>query len=208
MKLAPEMVIASIILSLVVPGGNAEARQNQITVQLFQQPCWLKGPLDKKQLQQIHSITPGNIFPLESADKVLSSLKIVRSASKLPKPLESYRIQLQKHLEALEAFFKYSRMASVEKNPKIFNEGVKDYIRRNSKTIHQRSVLFKNNMRRKRRKQFLAELLEIYQESITPNPESDFHRGLSQLKVRYNCEFDRNHDAGHQEADEDEGSES
>ncbi len=174
----------------------SHAKQNQISVKLFGQPCFLKGDVSKKILNQIHSITPENVFPVQSAKDVKKSQRRVDSVKNIPTALKPYLSQLTRYLEAHRTFFEASKAATRAKDPTLFLERIKPFVERNHQALEHRAQLFRKQLNSHQRSAFISELLEIYKESTLPSPEEEFHRGLDQMKIRYNCEFDRNHEAG------------
>ncbi len=101
--------------------ATAASSNSQIQIILFGQPCMLQGPFDSKALQEIHSISPEEIYPttpgknanLEQARKALEKIRALKS---LPAALTPYRDRLIKRLEAQLNFFTALNTYKKDKN--------------------------------------------------------------------------------------------
>lgn len=158
-------------------------------------------------LDQVHALTPGSIFPVESPDQVARAVTTLNANPTIPEAFKSYRSKLKSHLQSLDTFFQASKEASEKNDAKVFMNGVHKHILRNKKTLVEKSAFLAQKLPAKERTQKIVDLLEVYKESIEPNPEPEFHRALKEMKIRYDCDFDQIRDHGGDPAEEEEPTE-
>lgn len=191
--------------------NSATPPQNEIPVQLFGQPCVLRGPLEKAALKAIHSISPDQMGPteeemsgptprLEDLKKAATALK---GASPIPPLLDRYRERLSRRLDAQIAFAEGMQAAQRTQSASPLLTATKPYLQtavsahggRAKKTSQQfetlaRKIFTATASRSKASGQSEAQsLYDLYSESIESDPEEDFHRAIRRLNIRYHCNF-------------------
>lgn len=163
----------------------------EIKVTLFGQPCLLQGPTDVATLKLIHSISPAEIDPTDSADlkRILAKIKSPASLS-LPPQLDHYRESLTKRLEAQIAFHEASEIFS--KTGKIDALAAleqKYFSSRESKTAKTYQAQLAKFAKKGPATETYS-LMEVFNEGIEPDPEEEFHRAIHKINIEYNCSYD------------------
>lgn len=166
---------------------------------LLGQPCLLQGPFTELILKSIHSIGPAQIYPTLSPQNIPSSLEQsrkalekIRSSSSLHALLDRYREKLRKRLEAQAAFM--TALLQAQKGNEIGNllKTMSQYVQgRDLRTFE--SLLKKNYPAEKvnlTNSETLDTLFDLYNDSIEPDPEAEFHRAIKKLGIQYTCSFE------------------
>lgn len=184
------------------------SQENELEVTLFDQPCFLRGPLNKNTLKLIHSISPEQIEPdlnikgplKDSTEKIRKSLERMKTLSStasasgvtIPTQLEIYRERMTKRLEAELAFFdgldaakKTGKAGAMLELTSRHTRGkaVKDYETRVKKLEIKKFASGRGD-------DALEQLFEAYDQAIEPDPQEDFHRAIKRMSVRYDCTFE------------------
>jgi len=151
-------------------------------VNLFGQPCLIKGPFQKSELEIVHELSPAQLPEIRSA-KVAQHLldKIDSTEKKYPKIFQSLgayfgrlknRISTQKkYFEAFDSYLKNSNQKqfkdAVEKLlPAAAKEGVSKHLAKPS------------------------DFTEYFHQNIEPVAETLFHRLIKAADIQYECQFE------------------
>src|SRR5690606_675541 len=78
----------------------ADAKKQEIRVNLFGQPCTMEGPFTKPQLTSLHEISPEKIPPAASPAQMKSIIAKTSQIKGFPLPVEQYRDHLRRRLSA------------------------------------------------------------------------------------------------------------
>lgn len=173
--------------------------QTKIHVRLLGQPCLLQGPFDELTLKTIHSIGPAQIYPTlsttdlnSSLDEAQKSLEKIKRVNSIPSLLDRYRDKLGKRLEAQIAFFEGLNLIKTTHKSVHFLETGKKHLKNND--FRQFEILLKKIDSPGKGTLPIQELMEqifdLYNESIEPDPEAEFHRAIKKINVEYMCSFE------------------
>ncbi len=162
------------------------AESSEVHVNLLGQPCLLSGPYDDSTLNLIHSLGPAQLYPnLSNLNQPTGTESIVRALSKIQNPknlpalLDRYRERLTRRLQQQQRFIQAIR--SKTPSVSLLKLG-KEFIRGPEMKKFESLLKQKTGVN--------EQLFEIFNDSIEPDPEADFHRAIKQLQIQYNCSFE------------------
>ena len=167
------------------------AHAAQVRVNLLGQPCVLKGPFEVTTLELIHSIGPAQIYPnftdLSSPQikhQLTRALNTLQNTKKLPPLLEPYRERLTRRLKKQQLFIQALQGSKPTTALAQLGPGV---------IPATELKKFQSLVQTKRlRPQIIEQAFEIFNNSIEPDPESEFHRMIKKLQIEYQCSFEEN----------------
>ena len=188
-------------LGFLVNGpSEAAAKNEQINVTLFGQPCTMSGPFNRATLTQIHEISPEKIRPDFTAEQ-MKKVRTKASGKKVGQTqIDNYREHLRKRLSAKIAFNESIEEAKKKsiKTPQAFKAwltNLKENIPSEKfDTFYEeaRSLFEKNG--EKWSDTYIELLRGKYEALIEPDTEEEFHKAIRLAKIQYLCAFDEGSD--------------
>jgi hypothetical protein len=178
-------------LLVLSPGGAGAASISEIKVTLFGSPCVLSGPYSSSTLQALHSISPERLPAQQNLGQVRAALSTIKQVRGLPPELESYRSRMARRLEAQFQF--QDRLGEMKKtgNTAAFLAALQPHLVGPSAPLKTKLDSLKTaKAPRQWGKAEVDAVTELYEQSIEPYPEEEFHKAIDRIKVRYLCDFD------------------
>lgn len=187
----------SVIYASVAAPLLAHAKDTEIKVSLFGQPCTLIGPKDAATLKAIHAVSPEQIPPVRSEAQALVALERIKKSSRLPGELNIYIDKIEKYVLSQQAFYQGLAAARRDKNSDRFLEQVEKHLREGA--IHKvagkpqlpsdlKAALEKSI--KESSEAALQELIDIHATYSDELPEEFFHRAIKKIGIRYVCTFE------------------
>lgn len=171
--------------------SGTEAGLTSIQVQLFNQPCALKGPFNERTLLGAHHLGPAMIsIRATSPTTARDAIQKIQKAVDFPSSLTLYRDHAIRYLElqeklliALEDYFKSNDLSKLQTEvAKHVSKRLSRMFKRKSKSLHQQ--VFASTEERKESWIFLI------RELGGRDPQETFHSVTQTLKIQYHCQFD------------------
>ncbi len=187
----------------------ADARNQEIRVNLFGQPCTMEGPFTKAQLTSLHEISPEKIPPAASVPQMKSIIAKTTQIKGLPLPVEQYRDHLRKRLSAkiaLEEAIQSAKKAKAAESRKSLDallKNLKEHVSSLQYPSFETGVrkLFESNAHHLT-ELFFEGLRERFEGVIQPDTEEEFHKAIRIAKIQYVCVFDDGEHSDENEASE------
>lgn len=194
----------------------------EIHITLLGQPCLLQGPVDEATLKEVHAVGPAQLYPNISSPDDPEALTDIRKTLKrienlirpktipaenlkkpktIPESLIPYLSKVEKRLLAQKAFLEALNNGPSTKQIDLLEAVGKKYLETNQKKFDEIIKIIKNSNKNIKSKQIknikinpelISDLFDAYSNGITPDPEEDFHRAISKMKVQYTCSFEEN----------------
>jgi hypothetical protein len=199
--IGPGVILGTLIC---LQSASVASPRTEVHVSLLGQPCLIQGPFDEAILKSIHGIGPAQIYPTLSnqnipalLDQSRKALEKIRSTSNLHSLLDRYREKLRKRLEA-QVIFMTSLLQSMRTNqPAVLLKTAGQYLQ--GRDLHTfESLLKKARLSEKTGQpniETLDTLFDLFNDSIEPDPEAEFHRAIKKLGIQYICSFEENDEA-------------
>ncbi len=194
---------------LSIQSTSIASPQTEVHVTLLGQPCLIQGPFDETILKSIHSMGPAQIYPTFTSNNIPSSLEQsrkalekIRSSSGLHALLDRYREKLRKRLEAQVAFLTALLQSQKANKNSFLLKTAGQYLQvRELQTLE--GLLKKKQPSSNKLSDKLGTLstetldviFDLFNDSIEPDPEAEFHRAIKKLGIQYTCAFEGNEEA-------------
>ncbi len=184
----PLSISLNFLLIFLLPMGAtaqtpAVKKMAEIKVTLFGQPCALSGPFSEKNLKLIHSISPEQIPWPKKSEQIPPQLQLLKQ-SDIPAPLLIYTGRMEKRLLAWQGYLdleKTKPAIQIEYGEKL--KSLVPPLSQSSFSKNFQELLAKNTASKEK-------VSELFQASIEPDPQEEFHRVLNKINVRYVCAFE------------------
>ena len=177
------------------PAPRTATGENEIQVTLFGQPCAMTGPVDKRTLELLHSISPEKIRPDFTAAEMEKMRTLAAKATGLDANMSLYRDHLVKRLAARAAFESALKQLKTKRgktmSPDVLLQNVKEHISplRYDDFKARVNAAFKENKGAALGDAFAQKLRDEYDAFIQPDTEEEFHKMIKTAQVRYECHF-------------------